>query len=234
MIERPILFSAPMVRAILSGAKTQTRRIVKPQPAAECRYEMNGAGDRALHLSGTAPDLVFVPAGPRTADHRLACPYGAPGDRLWVRETWTSAYADGCWGTAFAADRAFVQGARAHKKGPHFQHPKAFVDGLGVEWRPSIHMPRWASRITLEVTSVRCERLSAISEDDARAEGVDEWVPCRVHTGLQGVRLPLGALKKSCREHFEQLWDSINGKRAPWASKPWVWAIGFKRVEVTS
>ena len=181
MNERPILFSAPMIRAILSGAKTQTRRTVHP-----------------MHMSITGELLRY--------------PYGEPGDRLWARETW-----------AHDADslemlRALVDDIMPTRDyGPYYRATGAY-EGSGLRWRPSIHMPRWASRITLEVTDVRVERLQSISEEDALAEGVDplEW------SG--------GPANADARAAFRELWESINGKRAPWATNPWVWAISFRRL----
>jgi len=162
MSEKPILFSAPMVRAILEGRKTQTRR--------------------AAHVSVPVP----------LADAARRCPYWA--DTLWVRETWFSPPKphNDCLG--YAADNDF----------PH---------GVAYRMRPSIHMPRTASRITLRVTSVRFERLQDISWNDALAEGV------RAN----------GVLPWSPVDAFRELWDSINFDRAPWRSNPWVWVIEFER-----
>ncbi len=160
---RPILFSAPMVRAILAGSKTQTRRPVKGT-AAEWLYEQTF-------------DPEFV-----AAEENHLCPYGQPGDQLWVRETWML---DG-------STREYVYRA----------DPAA--ERLLVHWRPSIHMPRAASRLMLVVTGVRIERLHAISEADASAEGVDS------------------------RESYRTLWDEINGAGA-WDANPWVWVVEFKR-----
>lgn len=225
MGERPILFSAPMVRALLSGEKTQTRRIAKPQPAHSCRYEMNGAGTHALHLAGPSDAPVCVPVRATSADHRLACPYEA-GQSLWVRETWcpgdpwvdTSGYDHDPPSTIrYRADDGAIR--YPNTSDAHAISTKGW--SAPTRWRPAIHMPRWASRITLEVTGVRVERLQAITEADARAEGVDAVsiadVPRR------------GTLHH--RDDFAQLWDRINGKRAAWASNPWVWVVSFKRVE---
>jgi hypothetical protein len=192
-----------MVRAILGGRKTQTRRVLKPQPSPQ-----------TVRDHGAWPDSFAQVYGP----------YGVPGDRLWVRETWVSSYQNGCWGTAFRADMSFVQGKRAHPKGPHF-HAKEL--GPHVRWRPSIFMPRWASRITLEITGVRVQRLQDISEEDAQAEG-SEWY------GVADLR-PDGELREgpsvAYRAGFHDLWDSINEKRGfGWDANPWVWAITFKRV----
>jgi len=180
---KPILFSGPMVRAILDGRKTQTRRVVK-QLLPENRRE-------GLTISASM------------------CPYGKPrykrdpGDRLWVKESWIPAY--------FSDKRP---GYRADWRDPEdIPEPK---------WKPSLFMPRWASRITLEITGVRVERVKAISEDDAKAEGVegdnvgDFGIPCKEYV------IP-----------FADLWDSINGKKPgrSWADNPWVWVIEFERVK---
>lgn len=259
MKERPILFSSPMVRAILDGRKVQTRRLVKPQPAHSCRYEMNGAGDKALHIadgprSGAAAvrKTLFVPVKATSADHRLSCPYGAPGDRLWVREAWQK-FAYGYdpisadrFGGEFAPFVGVCNGTPLRWRacysadGP-LEHP---TDGH-ARWRPSIHMPRWASRITLEVTGLRVQRLQDISEEDARAEGVQlhegaPMCPCHGEEEDPGPHhLPTCAWRDKdfdptgspYRDEFAILWNTINGKRAPWASNPWAWVVEFKRVE---
>ena len=188
MKERPILFSAPMVRAILEGAKTQTRRVVRGQVAALDRGHATIIG------------------GP-------SCPYGAPGDRLWVRETWT------------AIDE---RGEAVSRRTRHVDQNcgdrlvyRADDRVLTEQWRPSIFMPRWASRITLEVTAVRVERLHDITEEDARREGVEP-------APFAKAGRPAGHLHL---EAFEDVWDSINGKHAPWASNPWVFVIDFRRLE---
>ena len=187
--ERPILFSAPMVKAILAGRKTQTRRVVKcPNPAPEI------ASLGALWEHG-----------------QLQCPYGVPGDRLWVRETWqqVTPTGNGQWHTVDTVcdglpHRRLLYAADADRDEP-------------PRWRPSIFMPRWASRITLEVTSVRVKRLQEISDDDAHAEGFTLMPP-----------LPPG--RKPHVRYFRCLWDEINGKTHPWKSNPWVWAIEFRRI----
>lgn len=178
MKERPILFSAPMVRAILSGAKTQTRRLVKPQPTSETATWGCVGGKGFGFLFGG--DFV-------------RCPYGTPGDRLWVRETWAE------------IDTGFIYRASDEDHNP------------GQIWRPSIFMRRVATRIRLEVMGVRVERLKAITEADARAEGVGGEYHCSM-------------CRESPRREFQRLWDLINGKRAPWETNPWVWVVEFKRV----
>lgn len=188
MKERPILFSAPMVRAILAGTKTQTRRIVKG-------------------LNGCHPGI-------------LPCPYGAAGDRLWVRETWKTVP----W-NAGAEKR--IEGADHDEEGIRYR--ATWDRSCAPPWRPSIFMRRNASRITLDVTAVRAERLQDITEDDIRAEGVT-----RVNVGdlLATVRprrtFPIA---HDWRSLWALGWDAINGKRAPWSSNPWVWVISFTRAE---
>ncbi len=250
MSERGILFSAPMVRAILAGKKTQTRRVVNPQPAALCRYDMNGAGTHALHLGPPltldGPAFCCVPVKATSADHRLACPHGVPGDRLWVRETF-STDARSVYPCPPVWYRADFDRNDDPSDGEHSRGCDAWTTGKpvaecfacagGLRWRPCLFMPRKLSRITLEITEVRVQRLQDISEDDARAEGV---APLQMDDGRF---LPA----------FEGLWERINGKAetmldddgepvlddhdrpikiAPkaWATNPWVWAITFRRL----
>lgn len=205
MKERPILFSGPMVRAILDGRKTQTRRIVKQQPPADFRR----------HCWMSAPVYGWtnepVPAG---TWHTARCPYGFDGDRLWVRETWRTVgdaplsicTEPGDIGYAATADEATLTTMR---------------------WRPSIHMPRWVSRIALEVTGVRVERLQEITSKDAQAEGVPFTVA--EHTFRKCFRDPEERASERLKR-FAELWEAINGDRAPWESNPWVWVVSFKQV----
>lgn len=208
MSARPVLFNGAMVRAILAGAKTQTRRVVKPQPPNGCGYAINGAQSAAV-CAAVLPsgEPVFVPPTPRSKDHLLLCPLGAPGDDLWVRETW--------------ARRTDVDPATNAEKAKAYLRFAADDNDLsgewhdyGGKWRPSIHMPRWASRLTLRVTSVRVERLREITEDDARAEGV--------------LTLEPRAGAASARERFADLWSDVYG-RASWDANPWVWVVSFER-----
>jgi hypothetical protein len=209
--ERPILFSAPMVRALLEGRKTQTRRLVKMrefQRSDTVGYDFAFRDRRLLWNEYTHGQLV------NSKWNR----YGAPGDRLWVRETWDY----------FGGDEYLYQGdpgAVLYRADPG-HHDGAWRDR---GWRPSIHMPRWASRLTLEVTGVRVERVQGISEEDARAEGLFEWrSPSGVAHFGEGVA---DTWETSAAAAFARLWDSINGKRAPWSSNPWVWVVEFRRVE---
>jgi len=210
MIERPILFATPMVRAILDGRKTQTRRIVKGVRRDNC-----------LSLKKPTKTRVGIVTHVLDAPERGLCPYGKPGDRLWVRETFVTGWPCGGDGTPMQFDEDGKElppkvWYRASQPGLHW------VDGDGdltdhVPWKPSIHMPRWASRITLEVTGVRVERLQDISEADARAEGV----------------APTGYMATKGAEHiagFRLLWEQINGAGS-WVANPWVWVVEFKRVE---
>jgi hypothetical protein len=203
MAEKPILFSAPMVRAIMAGTKTQTRRIVKPQPEAQntvyppppdgewlWRHKKLDAG--YCHTNGDAMLRLMRPL----------CPYGVRGDRLWVRETWAPLTK----GYAYRAD-------------PIWNAPPA------DRWHPSIHMPRVASRITLEITGVRVERLQDISEADARAEGS----PCVDEASGREVLFPDESRCGTFKLGYRCLWESING-RGSWDANPFVWVVHFHRV----
>jgi len=229
VIERPILFSGAMVRAILDGRKTQTRRVVKPQPEIV-----------SLGIVWTHPKKLGAYVGER---EMVPCPYGQPGDRLWVKETHARLH-DGMlshldpdpdspyWFYVYRAD-----GEPANWK--HY----------GEHWKPSIFCTRKASRITLEIVSVRVERVQEISEKDAIAEGLAKVGRCKLATWL-----PLYSVNPQANpeKHYEtpndgtydmpkmcysDLWDSINGKRKEgkpdhsWAANPWVWVVEFRRVE---
>jgi len=214
MKERPILFSAEMVRAILDGRKTQTRRVIKPQPICTGtsgidRFERGCLGMDYWYPSSPSGKIgIFEPP-------RYKCPYGVPGDRLWVRETWLNAGVEipGCkpdeiWYRE-DEDEAFAISCE-----PHDQRPK---------WRPSIFMPRWASRITLEVTGIRVERVQDIIEGDIRSEGVE----CPEHDFHSGF---CAGECSSLRGAFRTLWDSINKKRGyEWDVNPWCWVISFRK-----
>jgi hypothetical protein len=221
MTGRPILFSGPMVRAILSGAKTQTRRVVKwPTWAGDldrAAYAINRSPERAL--------AYMVDGAPR---HVFRCPYGAPGDTLWVREA--HALLDGL------APDGCVVAFRATCEGSAFD----FAGGDGIHrievgcWSPSIHMPRWASRISLRVTDVRVERVQDISEEDARAEGVKASDAAIVFQNDADGRPRLNwELPGTARGAFACLWDSLAKPGSMWNDNPWTWAISFERVEAT-
>ncbi|MCS9524046.1 hypothetical protein N1E65_25175 [Pseudomonas aeruginosa] len=216
MKERPILFTGPMVRAILEGRKTVTRRVVTPQPD--------------FHGSMVDPNTPFktLDAGLHA---RITCPYGQPGDRLWVRETWTDVNMCGAPALAYRADEdirdlmeepGFLDDRGAFNYDDPRVKPYPFACWYAeldqARWRPSIHMPRWASRILLELTAVRVERLQDISEEQARAEGYPAERKCE--TGGSGLDAWLW---------FRSLWGEINGPEA-FTANPWVWVIEFKRV----
>lgn len=235
--ERPILFSGPMVRALLEGRKSQTRRIVNPQPPSpEAVRKLAGDDYHWLAPERHTEHSVHRPVGPVWAvrdlmgcEPGLRSPFGVPGDRLWVRETFAiecnvednlPPHNDGRpirrYNYADGDDRWEQTHYRATDPDPDLCIADAFGDeDCGVRWKPSIHMPRWASRITLRVTSVRVERLQAITEDDARAEGVEPRTD--------------GPLAMTAVQRFTALWNEINGKRAPWSTSPWVWVVGFER-----
>lgn len=209
MKARPILFCGPMVRALLDGRKTQTRRVVKPQPAHGCFYAINESQNAALHMArGESGYAIYVPPKPNSKDHRLTCPYGQPGDLLWVRETLGND-GDGDWW--YAADTKYTVG----------DYPDGWQRRQGHKPSiPSIHMPRWASRLTLELTGVRVERLRDISLKDVMAEG------CEVRQfWLFGA--DLAERQRIGADVYGNLWESING-RASRAANPWVWVLEFK------
>lgn len=220
MKERQILFSAPMVRAILTGTKTQTRRAVKPQPEAEHGGEPYWfvGGYRAWTYRSTT-DLL------RKGGNVLPCPYGQPGDRLRVKEAawmWCERRPNGTTKTGrqkwlYVPMRAAgIWYAADHRTKPNIN---VVSPDTGNEWgwrlKIGRFLPSWASRITLEVTGVRMERLQDISDEDCLAEGI---YPTR--TGLY---------PGSPRAAYQQLWDEINGSSS-WDANPWVWRVEFKRL----
>lgn len=193
--ERPILFNAEMVRAVLSGTKSQTRRVIKPQ--------FRTAFGQGVALSH--PSAYSVNVDIKNADGSwkwLLCPYGKPGDRLWVRETWAAhpQFAD----VAYRAD-----GEEPIDSDGWIWRPK---------WKPSIHMPHALSRITLEVVAVRVERVQDISTEDIITEGLSTTL--REHDA-----------ERCLSDQFRALWDSINAARGfGWDVNPWVWVVEFRRV----
>lgn len=203
MKEHPIIFDAESVRAILAGHKWQTRRVVKPQPT----------GWRPEH--GDPPcDWYWCVSGDQDWGELRRCPYGAAGDRLWVREVW-------------AVDAPLDQVRSAHEDampgisyGPYYRADAANRNA-GLIWRSPLFMPKWAARLWLTIIDVRVERLQDISEEDARAEGCVAYI--WTQHGVDGASEPAVT-------SYAARWDSINGKRAPWASDPWVWVISFEVV----
>ena len=202
--ERPILFSAPMVRAILDGRKTQTRRIAKE------------------FIESPVSDMLM-----KRFPHQRGCKFGEVGDRLWVRETWSPS-------------TSMIPLARVPNADPRNKYDVKLWYAASndrptwaeTKWHPSIHMPRWASRITLEITGVRVERLNDISHHDALQEGLIEWSdPPRVTS------LHYGVSRADCWETnapaaFKRLWSTIHAANGPngWDANPWVWVIEFKKL----
>lgn len=216
MKERPILFTGPMVRALLDGSKTQTRRALRHQPDYPIQIATDPHTNR-FQYSGREPITQ--------ATLLCECPYGQPGDRVWVRETWLEDPEDD--GTWHYTQYMGCKGSPLSEIPKKFQKPKFCIyregwSGHDLIWRPSIHMPRWASRILLEITGVRVERLQDIGEADARAEGVT--IEDRHMRGYcAGEFLP-----PSIRA-YRELWEGINGAGS-WDANPWVWVIEFRRI----
>lgn len=280
MNEKPILFQGEMVRAILEGRKTETRRVVTPQPREDEHgfhfpwatfyntghvhtWDRRGTGGENWQALEHPAENKYAEALKRT-QYKNASPYGQPGDRLWVRETWgvgsrPCPHRGGYDGIEYKADEAYLEGSDLlplHEVEP--------PDGVELDdymggWRPSIHMFRWASRINLEVTEVRVERVQDITEDAAVAEGTR----CHLCGGpMDGSIINECACidgDASARESFRHLWDSINAKRWPkwarrredkgkptdryakghpredgplsWEANPWVWVVKFQLVK---
>ena len=252
MKSRPILFSSPMVRAILAGSKTQTRRVVKVQPPKNEDFPGSDFGlSRAIHQDAkmytlnqydalpkhaTDWDLVGSVGVARTAGYPMVyrCPYGQPGYQLWVKETTLKVEEHGYVGPVYAESdmgRAVLSGGL----GPEDDY--ADVEAYQIKKRPSIFMPRSMSRITLEITSVRVERLQNISEADAIAEGC---VTEEIVSGYDGkiIKVPAevphpdgGSVGwDTAKDWYADLWESINGEGS-WDANPWVWAVGFAKVK---
>jgi len=219
MSEHPILFSSEMIRAILDGRKTQTRRTINPQPVRSWNFETPVQLGR---ITSAHPKMgkfgAFIKRGIGSDFPEcdiIACPYGQPGDSLWVRET-----------HVFVSDWMACTPGIVYKADGAVRWRVSMPDGTNVynvekpdiwKWRPSIFMPRWASRINLEISNIRVERVRDISEDGARAEGGEPF--------LRGSGTP----RQDFRAGYESLWNSINEKRGyGWEANPWVWVVEFK------
>lgn len=202
MTARPILFAAPMVRALLEDRKTQTRRVVKPQPYVN-GYKFTGQ-DILCHEDNLPPSAMLLDIGRganryTTSDlegRETSCPFGVPGDLLWVRETWLP---------------------RLNNQAAIYRADWTDLDAAGFAgmysdrgWRPSIHMPRWASRLTLKITDVRVQRVKDIDGLDAIAEGI---------TRVEG---------EAPWRTFRRLWDSLHQDDEAFLANPWVWALTFE------
>lgn len=200
MMVRPILFSGPMIRAIIAGRKWQTRRVIKLQPDVPDQFVKTGSGGCVL--------LNPAHANPSEGAREISCPYGRPGDWLWVRETWAP-YGQGA---VYAADE----------------------NAMASRWRPSIHMPRKLSRLSLRISAIGIERIQDITEAEAKAEGVDPKRWCDLKTASLSILGGLGAYlpaEPRYRYGFYEVWESINAKRGyGWEINPWVWVITFDRI----
>ena len=237
--ERPIIFSSPMVRAILDGRKSQTRRIVKKQISDIHKFQGWIIGSTDKKRDGCAS--WGIGEGALIYDLVVArCPYGKPGDRLWVRETWQ--------GPLFYDEIPEDWNSDKYKT-PEYCYYKASGDSCDFtdsddnfveRWSPSIHMPRWASRILLEVTNVRVERLHDISEEDAIAEGlkaitkdgktIKYGIPDRDgYPGNDDTGWDWCDWNVSPVSAYKMLWESINGQGS-WVLNPWVWVVEFRRI----
>ncbi|HHP5647314.1 TPA: hypothetical protein ACSC6E_003488 [Klebsiella pneumoniae] len=228
MKERGMIFNGEMVRAILDGRKTQTRRIIKPQPEATLSGSLSGKW-----LSRPLNGLLL----PKIEDIAIHCPFGVVGDRIWVRETFCPVDDTQYGGEKWVDYRATPKFEASHPAG----WDSAPNDAEALKWRPSIHMPRWASRILLEITNVRVERLNSINEHDAIAEGLAEiskdrrtykyGVPDRDgYPGTDDCGWPWHEWECYPISAYSKLWESIYGADS-WQANPWVWVIEFKRVE---
>lgn len=240
--EHPMLFSGPMVRAILDRRKTQTRRVIKPQPDPDTALDIGMFCPSIVLRDGTleAGEKVFG-VHSRDGDYGAKCPWRV-GDRIWVRETWASdtkhvvAYKAGAECGAWFGNGAggriwmhhgYVLESPDYRLIPSEKPRKTFGLGhYGGKWRPSIHMPRWASRITLEVTGVRVERLRDISEEDAKAEGVEPYRCPQADALMNAVGSKMQPIPYT--SGFANLWNSIAKPGETWDANPWVWVIEFR------
>ena len=241
MADRPIIMDGESVRAILDGRKTQTRRIYKPRAPAP--YEIIDELD-----DGRPWPFVMDDGGQY---HARVCLYGKPGDRLWVKESFQilhvsidpeTGYGDDVW----PAERITKDDAGGYWSVDFratSSEAEYTTEDRGFAWRSPLYMPRWASRVTLEVTDVRFQRLHDISEDDAQAEGVemigDVGCPCEGEDddpgphikGCSWSHIDVDPDNDPYRAAFAVRWDAINGKRAPWSNNDWVWAVSFRRTD---
>lgn len=243
MKERPILFNGEMVRAILEGRKTQTRRVVKPQPNEKGEDYLEAGDIIHDHMGYTPHGLLKLSrhkknSGPDCRGWLISkdylCPYGEPGDRLWVKEAWANYQMALCI-RKLKSGRFYTEysdGAAAYKADGFTsitdlrEHLSLMCDidqdDIFIEknnWKPSIHMPRWASRITLEVVSVRVERVQEISASGVLKEAGSDKVPYSASSVFH-------------ISSFQKLWDFINEKRGfGWESNPWVWVVEFKVIK---
>lgn len=232
MKERGILYTGGMVRRILANAKWQTRRIVKFEYASDVdAWHFDGATETwRMGCAGDGHNLADMGG--------LRCPYGVAGDRLWVRETWQAIHGHKDWESGHYDDWTAAPEIPKDSQQGWWSIAYAATDPWadedkeerGWSWRPGIHMPRWASRITLDVVGVRVERLHDISAEDVIAEGIDatgHTCPCEACCRTS---TPCPATASSLVMAYADLWAEINGRES-WDANPWVWAIEFRRAE---
>jgi hypothetical protein len=223
--EHPIIMRAHNVRAILSGVKTQTRRVIKPQPTHQL---IEGLGNVTIGMEPADDGSVWYDADCINPGREVHCPYGRVGEHLWVKEKWS--LVEGARDeTGRDPDAVIYAAGGPQRYFNHYNHTPEGQwdagekeDAVMVEvydrWRSPMFMPRWASRITLEIASVRAERLHDITEADAIAEG------CK--SGIE----PGSSCDLTARGNFKRHWDTINGKKQPWSVNPWVWVLDFVRI----
>lgn len=237
MKERGMIFNSEMVRAILDGRKKQTRRIMKVQPKPCNHANWPDYSPDPQWKSYPGGWCCAVCANGTTIDHRhhtkgITCPYGTVGDRIWVRETFQGPLFDYEQMESYIEDSSkfqkpeFCQYAADGKPAPEYYDAD---DNLRHGWRPSIHMPRWASRILLEITNIGIQRIHSISQNDAAREGLMRLPVTGRYCINQGDQY-FGGASHDAREVFSWLWKSIYGEES-WNANPWVWVIEFKRVE---
>ena len=237
MKSRPILFSGPMVRALLDGSKTQTRRIVKSS-AKEHMDNIQGILTHAVDIVPHTGGMMIHGDNPTNYDGEvqmndwstfLPCPYGQPGDQLWVRET--TCIAPKFWSTPDPSSVKDYDGDYRQVSYNADGHCEDAMRDYKLKWTPSILVPRWASRITLEITAIRCERLQDISEEDAIAEGIEGGTSDdHFDDYWRDYGSRVGRFLIAARKSYQTLWESING-RGSWAENPFVWVVEFRRVE---
>lgn len=233
MTDRPIPFKDEMVRAILDGRKTQTRRVMKVRPWPDALVTVEHYHPTVIDRHGDMhPGKETFGAHWDDGEYGLKSPYGEPGDLLWVRETcWAESTFDGD-GVRYPADHAWriientQEASEAWCKLARYGGDAALDNQTNTGMRvPPTHMPRWASRITLRITDIRAERLQDISEDDAKAEGVSpSWLDEDDNDTVRYRQPP------TWRRGFARLWHEINGPGA-WDENPWVWVVSFERVK---
>lgn len=229
MKERPILFSAPMIRAILDGRKSVTRRVINPQPIHAIMGDQAWDAFNAMMSIGVLPveavderRIGWTWKGCRSMPWPSSIegrgPYGQPGSRLWVRETWAAPH-----------DCDHLKPSLIPEGTPITFRATAEGD-TDLLWRPSIFLMPWMARVKLDVTGVKVERVQEITHEDAMAEGVQAWTDSLKGGEFYDHNSNLGAYPVTA---FARLWDKINGKRAPWDSNPFVWCVAFRKLEAS-